>query len=397
MSEARTLYLDCFAGISGDMFLGLLLDLGYPAPALRDGLAGLALPGWELSISRQTAGVIVATGITVAVTTPQPYRSWGEIQALLSTARLSPAVRDKALAIFATLAEAEAKVHGCPVAAVHFHEVGAVDSLIDIVGATLGMEYLTIEQLISSPLPLGRGTIDCAHGRLPLPAPATCELLKGIPVYGVELDQELVTPTGAALLKGLAGGFGPFPAMTIEQVGYGCGTQTLADGRPNLLRGVIGTTRQVSEVGEVEVISCNLDDWAPETFPWLCEKLLATGALDVLLIPAQMKKGRPGFMLQVLCRPGQGWEARRLILSETSAIGLRCHREERWTLPRRLGKVKTELGEVGVKRVETPTGVVLYPEYEDCRRLAAASGRTLKEIYAAVQRCRPEEFLEECR
>ena len=183
--------------------------------------------------------------------------------------------------------------------------------------------------------------------------------------------------------------------MTIEQVGYGRGSQTLADGRPNLLRGVIGTTRATNEVGEVEVISCNLDDWAPETFPWLCEKLLATGALDVLLIPAQMKKGRPGFLLQVLCRPGQGWEAQRLILSETTAIGLRCHREERWTLPRRLGRVTTELGEVGVKRVETPTGVVLYPEYEDCRRLAEASGRSLKEIYAAVQRCRPEEFQEE--
>lgn len=392
MLEARTLYLDCFAGISGDMFLGLLLDLGFPEPVLREGLAELDLPGWELSVDRRAAGVIAATGITVAVTTPQPYRSWSEIQALLTTARLSPPVRDRALAIFATLAEAEAKVHGCPIKEVHFHEVGAVDSLIDIVGAALGLAYLGIDRLVASPLPLGRGTVDCAHGRLPLPAPATCELLKGIPVYGVELDQELVTPTGAALLKTLAGGFGPFPAMTIEQVGYGCGTHTLADGRPNLLRGVIGASREVSEAGEVEVISCNLDDWAPETFPWLCERLLATGALDVLLIPAQMKKGRPGFLLQVLCRPGQGWEAQRLILSETTAIGLRSHREERWTLPRRLGTVATKLGVVGVKLVETPTGKVLYPEYEDCRRLAAESSRTLKEIYTAVQRCRPEEF-----
>ncbi len=395
MSEARTLYLDCFAGISGDMFLGLLLDLGFPEAALRDGLTGLDLTGWGLSIDRRTTGVIAATGITVAVTTPQPHRSWDEIQTLLTASRLSPLVRTKALAIFAVLAAAEAKVHGCPVEAVHFHEVGAVDSLIDIVGAALGLEHLGIDHLISSPLPLGRGSIDCAHGRLPLPAPATCELLKGVPVYGVELDQELVTPTGAALLKALAGSFGPFPSMTIEQVGYGCGTHTLADGRPNLLRGIIGTTRAASEAGEVEVISCNLDDWAPETFPWLCEKLLAAGALDVLLIPVQMKKGRPGFLLQVLCRPGLGWEARRLILSETTAIGLRCHLEERWTLPRRLGTVATELGEVRVKRVETPTGVVIYPEYEDCRRLAVAGGRTLKEIYAAVQRCRPEEFQEE--
>jgi len=395
MSEARTLYLDCFAGISGDMFLGLLLDLGFPELELRGGLAGLPLPGWELSLQREATGIIAATGITVTVTTPQPHRSWTEIQALLANSRLSPPVRSRSLAIFATLAAAEARVHGGPVEAVHFHEVGAVDSLIDIVGAALGLEYLCIDRLIASPLPLGHGTIDCAHGKLPLPAPATCELLKGIPVYGVELAQELVTPTGAALVKTLAGGFGPFPSMTIEAVGYGRGTQTLADGRPNLLRGVIGATREVSEAGEVEVISCNLDDWAPETFPWLCERLLATGALDVLLIPAQMKKGRPGFLLQVLCRPGQGWEARRLILSETTAIGLRGHREERWTLPRRSGSVTIERGQVKVKRVETPTGVVLYPEYEDCRRLAAESGRTLKEIYAAVQRCRPEDFQEE--
>lgn len=395
MAEARTLYLDCFAGISGDMFLALLLDLGFPEGELRAGLAGLALPGWKLAVERTAAGVIAATRLRVEVTTPQPHRDWTEIRELLRAAPLAPQVRDRALAIFTTLAAAEAKVHGCPVEAVHFHEVGAVDSLIDVVGAALGLEALGIARVLASPLPLGRGSIDCAHGRLPLPAPAVCELLKGIPVYGVELAEELVTPTGAALLKTLAAGFGPFPAMTIAQVGYGRGSRVLADGRPNLLRGVIGIAREVGEAHEVEVISCNLDDWAPETFPWLCERLLAVGALDVLLLPAQMKKGRPGFLLQVLCRPGEGWEARRLILSETTAIGLRCHREERWTLPRSLGTVATEFGRVKVKRVETPTGEVLTPEYEDCRRLAGESGRTLKEIYAAVQRCRPEDFQEE--
>ncbi|MBI4870702.1 MAG: LarC family nickel insertion protein, partial [Candidatus Riflebacteria bacterium] len=189
-------HFDIFAGISGDMFLALLLDLGFPEKALREGLAALDLPGWELSADRAAAGVIAATGFTVTVTSPQPQRSWAEIQNLLAEARLSTTVRDRALAIFATLAEAEAKVHGCPVESVHFHEVGAVDSLIDIVGAALGLAYLGIDRLVASPLPLGRGTIDCAHGRLPLPAPATCELLKGMPVYGVGLDQELVTPTG---------------------------------------------------------------------------------------------------------------------------------------------------------------------------------------------------------
>lgn len=395
MTETRTLYLDCFAGISGDMFLGLLLDLGFPEGELRAGLAGLALPGWELAVERTAAGVIAATRLRVEVTTPQPHRDWAEIRELLQAAPLAPQVRSRALAVFTALATAEAKVHGCPVEAVHFHEVGAVDSLIDVVGAALGLEALGIERVLASPLPLGRGSIDCAHGRLPLPAPAVCELLQGVPVYGVELAEELVTPTGAALVKALAAGFGPFPAMTIAQVGYGRGSRVLADGRPNLLRGVIGSTREVGEAREVEVISCNLDDWAPETFPWLCERLLAVGALDVLLLPAQMKKGRPGFLLQVLCRPGEGWEARRLVLSETTAIGLRSHREERWTLPRSLGTVTTELGPVRVKRVESPTGMALTPEYEDCRRLALASGRTIKEIYAAVQRCRPEDFQEE--
>jgi len=395
MSENRTLYLDCFAGISGDMFLALLLDLGFPESALRAGLAQLGLPGWELSTSQELAGVIAATGVEVTVTSSQPQRNWREIQDLLQHSPLPETVRHRVLTIFSNLATAEAQVHGCPVEAVHFHEVGAVDSLIDIVGAALGLEYLHIDQVICSPLPLGRGMISCAHGHLPLPAPATCELLKGIPVYGVELAQELVTPTGAALVKTLAHSFGPFPAMTIGKVGYGRGSQTLADGRPNVLRGVLGSARLVDEAREVVVVSCNLDDWSPEGFPWLCQQLLAGGALDVLLIPAQMKKGRPGFLLQVLCRPGEEWSAQRLILSETTAIGLRSHREERWTLPRRPGTVVTEFGQVKVKRVETPTGVVLYPEYEDCRRLAEEGRRPLKEIYAAVQRCRPEDFQED--
>ncbi len=344
MNEQKTLYLDCIAGISGDMFLALLLDLGFPETTLRAGLAELGLSGWELSTSKELAGAIAASGVKVTVTEQHPPRHWREIQAILANCLLPESVRNRALAIFANLAEAEAQVHGCPVEAVHFHEVGAVDALVDIVGAALGLDFLAISQVLCSPLPLGRGMITCAHGQLPLPAPATCELLKGIPVYGVELAQELVTPTGAALVKTLAHGFGPFPAMTINKVGYGRGSQNLADGRPNVLRGVLGNTRAVNEAREVVVVSCNLDDWSPEGFPWLCEQLFAAGALDVLLIPAQMKKGRPGYLLQVLCRPGEEWPAQRLILSETSAIGLRSHREERWTLPRRLGAVATELG-----------------------------------------------------
>jgi len=396
MADSRTLYLDCFAGISGDMFLGLLLDLGCSVDLLRDNLALLGLAGWNLTVRRDQAGFIAATGITVEVTDPQPQRTWREIRELLSSTALPEKAMNRALAVFSRLAEAEARVHGCPVAEVHFHEVGAVDSLIDIVGVALGLDFLAVDQIICSPLPMPRGQINCAHGLLPLPAPAVCELLKGTPVYGVALEQELVTPTGAALARQLANGFGALPAMVVEGVGYGRGSRELKDGRPNLLRGIMGRSRLAAETTEVEVISCNLDDWSPEGFPFLSEKLFSVaGVLDVTLTPIQMKKGRPGFLLQVICRPGEGWEAQRLILTETTALGLRYHREERWVLPRRLGSVATPAGRVRVKLAETPNGPRLYPEYEDCRRLALETGRPLKEIYAAVNRCRPEYFEEE--
>ena len=239
------------------------------------------------------------------------------------------------------------------------------------------------------------GMISCAHGLLPLPAPAVCDILKDVPVYGVDLKQELVTPTGAAIVKTVAESFGPFPSMTFNRVGYGRGSHKLADGRPNLLRAVLGRLDSVEEAQEIEVIDCNLDDWSPEGFPLLTEKLFALGALDVLLLPVQMKKGRPGFQLQVICQPGQAWEAKRCILSETTAIGLRYRSEKRWTLPRRTGSVKTSLGQVAVKLVETPRGQALYPEYEDCRRLANEKDLPLKEVYAAVARCDADEFTEE--
>jgi hypothetical protein len=395
MTDDRLLYLDCFAGISGDMFLGLLLDLGCSEASLREGLARLALPGWQLTVHRDPAGPIAATGIEVAITGPQPRRTWQEIRDWLAAAPLPDSIRARALAVFKLLAAAEARVHGCTPDEIHFHEVGATDAIIDIVGTAIGLDILAIDRILCSPLPMPHGQVECAHGLLPLPAPAVCELLKGAPVYGVELEQELVTPTGAALVRQLAEGFGPMPPMLIEQVGYGRGRQELGDGRPNLLRGVIGRSRKASEAAEVEVISCNLDDWSPEGFPFLSEKLFSLGVLDVILIPVQMKKGRPGFLLQVICRPGEGWEAQRLILTETTSIGLRFHREERWTLPRRLGTVATPLGRIRVKLAEAPNGPVLYPEYEDCRRLALETGRPLKAIYAAVNRCRPEDFEED--
>lgn len=389
----KVAYLDCFSGVSGDMLLGAFLDAGLPESVLRQELSGLGLSGYKLLISRKDSRHLRATRIEVETLAPQPVRTLVSIRDLLITSGMADRLKKIAFLVFETLARAEARVHGVSMEDVHFHEVGAVDAIIDVVGATIGLAHFKIEQLICSPLPLSHGWVSCAHGRLPLPAPAVCEILKDVPVYGVALDQELVTPTGAALVKALSHGFGPFPCMTMKQVGYGAGSRERSDALPNLLRLVIGEACAVAETQSVEVIETNIDDWTPEGFPFLSERLFESGALDVALIPMQMKKGRPGFLLRVISIPELAFELKRLILSESTAIGLRYHREERLTLPRLLGRVSTAFGDVQVKLVETPAGPVLYPEYEDCRRLAREQGVFLREIYQAVARCGLNDFI----
>ena len=388
MSNPPAAHADCPSGISGDMFLAALIDAGLPLAVLREELGRLDLEGYRLSAHTSTrqAG-IKATGITVEVTgEPQP-RTWLDIRELIEKSRLAPAVKDQALAIFATLAQAEAAVHGCLAEEVHFHEVGAVDSIVDVVGAAIGLSYFQINELTASPLPMpSQGWTASAHGPLPLPAPAVCELVRGLPVYGVEVAQELVTPTGAAILKVLAVGFGPLPAMTVERVGYGAGSNLRADGRPNLLRIMIGRRQDLPEAQVVTVIETSLDDWSPETFPHVSDRLFDAGALDVYLLPIQMKKGRPGFRLEVIAPPATAQGVAGRLLAETSAIGLRLREERRITLPRVLGTVATELGPVRAKLATAPQGPRLTPEYEDCRRLALASGLPIGEIYRAVLR-----------
>ncbi|MBI5558462.1 MAG: nickel pincer cofactor biosynthesis protein LarC [Deltaproteobacteria bacterium] len=385
-------YVDTFSGISGDMFLGALIDAGLPLQTLTDQLAALAIDGWELTVAKTRDNSLSATKITIAIPHAHQHRSWSDISTLLDQSELHPAVKEKSLAIFSELARAEATVHGCTLDEVHFHEVGAVDAIIDIVGAAIGLHYFNIDQLVSSPLPLTRGWVECEHGRLPLPAPAVCELVKSMPVYGLDLNQELVTPTGAAILKGCGSTFGPFPPMTIERVGYGAGSRQLANGQPNLLRLVLGAALSVDEAQQVVVIETHLDDWQPEGFPYLSEQLFGKGALDVALIPMQMKKGRPGFLLRVVADCAAAWELKRCILSESSAIGLRYHLETRWTLPRQTGTIATDLGEVAVKKVSTPAGDVLYPEYEDCRRVALEKKIPLHRVYREVSKASPESF-----
>lgn len=390
---ATTGYLDCFSGIAGDMLLGALLDAGLPVAVLTDQLALLPLTGYEVRVEERKNGAIRAKQLTVEVTADQPHRTWPQIRAMIAESALAAGVKAKALAVFGVLAEAEGKVHGVAPEAVHFHEVGAADSIVDIVGAAIGLEYLHITTLLASPLPMGRGWVECAHGKLPLPAPAVVELLTGVPTYGVELSQELVTPTGAAMAKALCQGYGPMPPMTIATVGYGSGTQQLANGQPNLLRLILGQGREVQEAQRIEVIETHLDDWAPEGFPYLCEQLFGLQALDVALAPIQMKKGRPGFLLTVLADPAHALAIKQCILSETTAIGLRFHIAQRFTLPRQLGTVATPWGAITVKRVETPSGVVLYPEYESCRVAAIEHGVPLKAIYAHISGLTADAFI----
>lgn len=397
MNSARTetiAYADCFSGVSGDMFIGALLAAGLPLATLEAELAKLNLGNFKLIAEENRDGAIKSMSFMVRESAKQPPRNWGEIKQFIEQSLLDAAIKEKSLAVFTVLAEAEAQVHGCSTSEIHFHEVGALDAIVDIVGSAIGLHHLDIDCLVTSPLPMPRGWVSCAHGLLPVPAPAVCEILKGVPVYGVELEQELVTPTGAALVKALSRQFGEFPPMTIAKVGYGAGSRKRSDNRPNLLRLVIGRRSAVDEAQEVQVIETNLDDWSPEGFPYLAERLFAQGALDVSLVPIQMKKGRPGFLLRVIAEPGETWEIKNVIFNETTAIGLRFRTEKRMTLPRQLGTVPTPWGRLRVKKVETPNGPRFYPEYEDCLRVARESGAALKDIQAAVGGCVPDDFRE---
>ncbi len=393
-------YLDCFSGVSGDMLLGALVDAGVPEDYLHGVLAGLSLPGAALKAERATVQGFAATKVTV-VCGHRPHhghhhhthRHLADITALLRAAALPPQVRDRSLAVFFRLAEAEAAVHGTTVDAIHFHEVGAVDAIVDIVATVAGFAFLDVGRVICSPLPLARGWIDCAHGAIPLPGPAVCRLLEGVAVYGEQLDQELVTPTGAALVRELATDFGPMPPMRLGRTGYGAGSMTRGDGRPNLLRLVLGVPAEVVETQEVEVIETHLDDWNPEFWPHVSERLMDAGALDVGLIPMQMKKGRTGFLLRVIGEPATRMAITTVLFTETSTIGLRLRREQRMTLPRRTVTVATPWGELPAKQIDTPAGTFIAPEYEVCRRTALAHNVPLRLVYDAIcrQPCSQEE------
>lgn len=386
----KTLYFDCYAGISGDMTVGALLDLGVPLEHLRAELDKLGLPpaSFDLLTTRTERRQMPALKFDVAVHDHHTHRHYAGIDAMIAASRLSDSVKERARLIFRRLAEAEALVHGVAVKDVHFHEVGAVDSIVDIVGTAVCLEYLQVEQIYASALPLGSGFVETAHGRLSVPAPATAELLRGLPVHGDCGPGERVTPTGVAIVAALASGFGQQPCMSLEKTGCGAGGHDFTD-CPNILRAFLGSSiENADHANEVMVVEANIDDSTPELLGYAMEKLLEEGALDVFFTPIQMKKGRPGVMMSFLCRPEHLDRLSQTLLTETSSIGLRYYRADRIVLQRLAVKRQTEFGTVRFKQVMDSSGKVLRttPEYEDCRRIAREKGIPCREVMERLQR-----------
>jgi uncharacterized protein (TIGR00299 family) protein len=328
---------------------------------------------------------LAATKVDVIIAEDKPERYLAEIEALVEKSDLPQGIIAQAKAIFRRLAEVEAAIHGTPVEQVHLHELGGIDTIVDVVGVLSALDALGITEIYSSPLPLGRGFVRSAHGQLPLPAPATVALLKGIPVVGSEIDRELVTPTGAALLSSLAKGFGPLPAMTLLGAGYGAGSHDLPI--PNVVRVMIGEKALPGhpEGDVVALLETNIDDLNPEIYDYVMSRLFAAGALDVFLTPIQMKKNRPATLLRVICRPQDSTRLTGILFAETSTLGVREQLVTRSCLPRSSQQVNTPYGPVRIKVAHLPTGETrAAPEYEDCRRLAEAHGVPLQEVYRAA-------------
>ena len=382
-------YFDCFSGISGDMTLGALLDAGLPLDHLRGELQSLDVPGWQLSTEKVWKNGMAATYAKVRTQDTQTHRSLSTILGIIGKSRLAQSVKQQASAIFQKLGEAEAAVHDVPVEKIHFHEVGAIDALVDIVGACIGLSALGIGSLACSALNVGGGTAKMAHGVLPVPAPATARLLLGKPTYSTGIQQELVTPTGAAIVATLCTSFGPQPPMTVSAIGYGAGTADLL-GQPNVLRLMVGEApaRHSAATSEfIRVLEANLDDMNPQIYGYFLGKALAAGALDVFSTPVQMKKNRPGMLVTVLSKPEDEAKFQDLFFAETTTLGVRSYFVERRILDRQWETVHTHFGDVRIK-VARLNGHVRQasPEFEDCRKLAEAQDVPLQRVMDEAMR-----------
>jgi uncharacterized protein (TIGR00299 family) protein len=382
----RTAYFDCFSGISGDMTLGALVDAGASFEQLRAQLATLKVPGYELATEKVLKQGIAGTKFRVHVFDPgMQHRRLGDIEAILRGSGLESHIQDRALEVFSRLATAEATIHHMTIDQVHFHEVGAIDSIVDITGAIIGLELLGVKRVLASAVNVGAGFVRTAHGVLPVPGPATAELLKKVPTYARGNDGELTTPTGAALLATLAERFGPLPHMRVEQIGYGAGTKDLPHA-PNLLRVFIGEDGTHGEADIITVLEANLDDMNPEWFEFAQERLFAEGALDVFYTPIFMKKNRPATKLTVLCETGKVDSIVDTLFHNTSTFGVRTYEVRRQKLQRMSQMVETTYGPITVKIGQWRGQVVqISPEYESCRQAARACGVPLKKIYQAAE------------
>lgn len=379
-------YFDCIAGASGDMILGALVDAGLPIATLRERLAGLPMEGFELTAHRVCKHGFSATQVDVRVADDVPARHLPDIEAIVRAGALPTPIQDRAISIFRRMGTVEAAIHGVTLDEVHLHELGGVDTIVDVVGALVGLDALGVDQVIASPLPLGRGWTHGAHGRIPLPAPATVALLKDAPVVGSPVEAETVTPTGAALLVSLAASYGPLPPMTLAAVGYGAGARDLPI--PNLLRVFIGDASPSAEAGAeaLVMLETNIDDMNPEFYEHTLARLFEAGALDVFLSPVQMKKNRPANLLCVLCRPDLTQPLIELLFAETSTLGIRESTVRRHCLARTTQTVTTAYGEVQAKVARWGSGRArVKPEYDDCRRLAEQHGVPLRDVYRAAE------------
>lgn len=393
----RIAYFDCFAGISGDMTLGALVDAGASFENLKQELEKLGLHEFQLKAEKVVRRGITATDITVDVHHEHHHehnhghdhshhgRGFSEIKHIIESCGLSANVKARAIAIFTRLGEAEAKIHGKSIEEIHFHEVGAVDSIVDIVGACIGLELLGIDRVYASPIPTFTGMVEMAHGKFPLPAPATAEILKNTPWRTLGIEGEIVTPTGAAIIKEFAEEFGPMPAMSIESTGYGSGKKDF--GIPNVLRMMVGESSEIysTETGEVALVETNIDDLSPQVYEVVMERLFAAGALDVYLTPIQMKKNRPATLLSVICEPANTEAVSNIIFEETSTIGVRIDIRKRMCLPRKIVTIDTEYGPIHVKLALRGEEIVnIQPEYEDCKAAAAKWKVPVKRIKDAA-------------
>ena len=380
----RIVYGDLIGGVSGDMFVAALIDLGLPIQILKSELKKIPSLKYRLEVTTKKSHAIRATRFRVLTGGKEPERPWKQIRGLIQQSSLDPEVKEKGLQIFARLAEAEAKIHGVAPDRVHFHEVGATDSIVDIISAAIAAHQLKIGSFHFSRIPLGRGVTRSRHGPLPLPGPATLELLKGLPVQWIDLEGETVTPTGAAIIATLGSHFGAAPHMTIEKIGYGAGEKEFPD-RPNVLRLVLGQDDVAWGQDEMVVIETNIDDMNPEFYDYVFDRLFAAGARDVFLSPIQMKKNRPGSLLRIIAEPALREKLAEIVFRETSTIGLRYYPVRRVILKRTASRVKTRFGTVKVKIIQEPDGTKrATPEYEDLRRIAAAKKIPLKILYDEV-------------